>query len=122
MRSASVAELEVTTSEAIALLVEEAQHGLVRPDVVVKQLQEKDLPLYLFFYLRSLWKGDGIEDHSGHDRRVLESKALVDEFADLAVDLFATYDRTLLMQFLQTSTSYTFELASALLLSFPPSY
>ena len=110
-RSASIAELRETTSEAISLLVDEAQHGLLRPDVVVKQLQAKDMPLYLFFYLSSLWRGDGIEERQGEaaERLLSESKALVDDLADLAVHLFATYDRVLLMDFLKSSTYYTFE-------------
>jgi hypothetical protein len=110
-RSAPIEELRETTSEAINLLVSEAQHGLVQPSVVVHQLQEKQLPLYLFFYLRSLWKGDAIEEQNleAHDRLVAESKSLVDAFADLAVHLFALYDRDLLMEFLKSSTYYTFE-------------
>ena len=110
-RDASIEELRETTSEAINLLVSEAQHGLVQPSVVVKQLQEKQLPLYLFFYLRSLWSGDAIEEQNleTHDRLVAESKTLVDAFADLAVHLFALYDRDLLMEFLKSSTYYTFE-------------
>lgn len=122
VRTASVAELEEATSEAITLLVEEAHHGLVRPEVVVTQLQEKDMPLYLFFYLRSLWRGDGLTDESTQtrDRLVGESKSLVDDFADLAVRLFATYDRPLLMQYLQTSTSYTFEKVRFIISTFWP--
>lgn len=110
-RSASIDELRETTSEAINLLVSEAQHGLVRPEVVVNQLQEKQLPLYLFFYLSSLWRGHGIEEGNieTRDRLAAESKALVDEFADLAVRVFALYDRELLMDFLKSSTYYTFE-------------
>lgn len=107
-------DLEEATSEAITLLVDEAQHGLVRPDVVVEQLQEKKLLLYLYLYLRGLWKGDGIKEHAGEnpDRLMLESQSLVDEFADLAVQLFATYNEDLLMDFLRVSTSYTFEKVS----------
>jgi len=110
-RSASTAELQEATSEAIKLLVDEAHHGLVRPEVVVQQLQEKELPLYLFFYVSSLWKGDGIAETQGEtrERLVAESRALVDDLADLAVHLFATYDRDLLMEFLKSSTHYTFE-------------
>jgi hypothetical protein len=110
-RTASIDELRETTSEAITLLVSEAQHGLVRPSVVVSQLQEKQLSLYLFFYLRSMWKGDAIEEQNieTHDRLLAESKALVDDFADLTVHLFALYDRELLMEFLKSSTYYTFE-------------
>ncbi|RDW78353.1 hypothetical protein BP5796_06205 [Coleophoma crateriformis] len=113
-RSASVEELQEATSEAIALLVNEAHHGLVRPEVVVEQLEEKNMPLYLFFYIRSLWIGDGVEEQPGEsrDRVITESKSFVDNLADLAVHLFATYDRELLMDFLKSSTSYAFEKAT----------
>ncbi|GJN71488.1 vacuolar protein sorting-associated protein 41 [Purpureocillium lilacinum] len=106
-------ELVDATSEAITLLVDEAQHGLVRPEVVVEQLQAKHMDRYLYFYLKGLWRGEGIKEHSGEnmDRLVLDSQSLVDDFADLAVHLFATYERALLMGFLKTSTSYTFEKA-----------
>ncbi|CZR64445.1 related to VPS41-required for the vacuolar assembly [Phialocephala subalpina] len=113
-RTASTEELRDLTSEAISLLVNEAQHGLVSPQVVVSQLEEKDMILYMFFYVRSLWRGDGIEEHQGEsrDRLISESQALVNDFADLAVHLFALYDRDLLMEFLKTSTFYTFEKAT----------
>ncbi|KAL5323663.1 hypothetical protein ACEPPN_008203 [Leptodophora sp. 'Broadleaf-Isolate-01'] len=113
-RSAPIAELRELTSEAISLLVDEAQHGLVSPQVVVSQLQEKSMTLYLFFYVSSLWRGDGIEEHQGESRErlVAESKSLVDDLADLAVHLFALYDRELLMDFLKSSTFYTFEKAT----------
>ncbi|KAK5657540.1 hypothetical protein OQA88_3113 [Cercophora sp. LCS_1] len=108
-------ELEDATSEAINLLVDEAQHGLVKPEVVVNQLQDKDLKLYTFFYLRGLWRGEGTHEHSGESRArlVSDSQSLVDVFADLAVHLFATFDRDLLMAFLKTSTVYAFEKAAA---------
>ncbi|KAJ4387397.1 Vacuolar protein sorting-associated protein 41 [Gnomoniopsis smithogilvyi] len=108
-----ITELEEATLEAITLLVDEAQHGLVRPELVVSQLQEKQLELYLFFYLRALFKGEGIQEYEGEnrDRLVMESQSLVDGFADLAVHLFAQYDQSILMDFLKTSTSYTFEKA-----------
>ncbi|KAK4187332.1 putative vacuolar protein sorting-associated protein [Podospora australis] len=108
-------ELEKATLEAITLLVDEAQHGLVKPDIVVNQLQEKGLDLYTFFYLRGLWRGEGIHEHSGESRArlVTDSQSLVDNFADLAVHLFAVYnhDRSLFMDFLKTSTAYAFEKA-----------
>ncbi|KAH7155154.1 hypothetical protein B0J13DRAFT_544913 [Dactylonectria estremocensis] len=106
-------DLEHATSEAITLLVDEAQHGLLRPEVVVEQLLGQELHLYIYFYFRGLWKGEGIREHTGEnvDRLVMDSQSLVDSFADLAVHLFATYDRTLLMQFLKISVSYTFEKA-----------
>lgn len=107
----NMAELEQATQEAVTLLVDEAQHGLVKPAVVVSQLQEKSLNLYIFFYLRGLWRGEGLMEHSGQfrERLVSDSKSLVDDFADLAVHLFAVYDRSLLMDFLKSSTAYAFE-------------
>ncbi|KAL2266824.1 hypothetical protein VTJ83DRAFT_6176 [Remersonia thermophila] len=107
-------ELEAATSEAIALLVDEAQHGLVRPEVVVTQLQDQKLDLYTFFYLRGLWRGESIHDHWGESRArlVTDSQHLVDRFADLAVHLFAIYEQSLLMDFLKTSTAYAFEKAA----------
>lgn len=114
-KTASNEELESATAEVIALLVDEAQHGLVRPLIVVSQLQKRDMQLYLFFYVRALWNGEGLthnESAEVHERMVAESRAQVDEFADLVVSVFATYDRPLLMDFLKTSTSYTFERAT----------
>ena len=114
-KSASNDELEGATAEVIALLVDEAQHGLVRPATVVSQLQKKDMRLYLFFYVRALWNGEGLtrdESAEVHERMVAESRAQVEEFADLAVFVFAAYDRSLLMDFLKISTSYTFEKAT----------
>ncbi|KAF5010702.1 hypothetical protein FDECE_3162 [Fusarium decemcellulare] len=109
----SAEELDQATSEAITLLVDEAQHGLLRPDLVVEQLLAQRLNLYIYFYFRGLWRGEGIQEHTGEnvDRLVMDSQSLVDNFSDLAVHLFATFDRTLLMQYLKTSVSYTFEKA-----------
>ncbi len=109
------AELDELTAEAITVLVDEAQHGLVRPSAVVSQLEAQELHLYTFFYLRGLWTGGGLEEHQGgsHERFVLESKAQLDAFADLAIHLFALFDRSLLMDFLKASTSYSFEMAAA---------
>ncbi|KAJ4163749.1 hypothetical protein LMH87_005457 [Akanthomyces muscarius] len=106
-------DLANATSDAITLLVDEAQHGLVGPRQVVGQLRAKEQPLYLFFYLRGLWHGDGVKEHAGENRDhlVLESRALVDDFADLVVTLFANFERNLLMDFLKTSTAYTFDKA-----------
>ncbi|CAK7214148.1 Vacuolar protein sorting-associated protein 41 [Sporothrix eucalyptigena] len=112
----SPAELEEATAEAVSLLVDEAQHGLVQAAAVVEQLQAQDLKLYLFFYFRGLWQGDGLREHQGefsHDRLTLESRAQLDGFADLTVQLFAQFDRILLMEFLKASTSYSFEKAAA---------
>ncbi|KAK7753387.1 Vacuolar protein sorting-associated protein 41 [Diatrype stigma] len=97
-------ELEEATAEAIALLVDEAQRGLIPPSTVVHQLEKKGLNTYLYFYLRGLWR-------EYRDRPVDETVSLVDEFADLAVRIFASFDRDLLMDFLRVSTSYNFEQA-----------
>ena len=116
LKSMTPGELEEATAEAITLLVDEAQHGLVKPDAVVSQLQEKKLDFYTFLYLRGLWRGEGIHEHSGesHARLVSDSQSLVDNFADLAVHLFAEYDQSMLMSFLKTSTAYAFEKVSSL--------
>lgn len=112
-------DLEHATAEAVTLLVDEAQHGLLHPEVVVEQLLAQKLHLYIYFYFRGLWKGDGIVEHMGEnvDRLVMDSQSLVDGFADLAVHLFAMYDRALLMQFIKTSVSYTFEKASSFIIT-----
>ncbi|KAK3904353.1 putative vacuolar protein sorting-associated protein [Staphylotrichum tortipilum] len=114
MSKMSREELEDATSEAITLLVDEAQHGLVKPDVVIEQLQEKKLDLYTFFYIRGLWRGEGMHEHSDEARArlVTDSQSLVDQFADLAVHLFAVYDQSLLMDLLKNSTAYAFEKAA----------
>lgn len=97
-------EIDEATSEAITLLVEEAQRGLIKPEIVVRQLEKKDLNRYLYFYLRGLWK-------VYREQHAIETVCLVDDFADTAVHLFAMFDRDLLMDLLKTSTSYTFEKA-----------
>lgn len=111
---ASLSELKEATSEVISMLVNEAQHGLVSPTVVVQQLQQKNMTLYLFFYLSSLWSGDGIQNFNGgtQEKLLQDSRAYVDQFSDLALRLFAIYDRELLMEFLRYSTTYTFEQAT----------
>ncbi|KAH0537265.1 hypothetical protein FGG08_005927 [Glutinoglossum americanum] len=111
MNTAPITELEAASAEPIRLLVDEAHHGIVRPLVVVAQLQECGYLLFLFFYLRALWKGEGTEDQTKYSG--VEGKTLVEDFGDLAVELFAEYDRPLLMDFLKSSQSYTFEKASA---------
>ncbi|KAI6080660.1 hypothetical protein F4821DRAFT_251017 [Hypoxylon rubiginosum] len=101
----SMSELEEATSEAITLLVDEAHRGLIKPGIVVEQLEKKNLNLYLYFYFRGLWR-------EYRERPVDETVSLVDDFADLAVRIFALFDRELLMDFLKTSTSYRFEEAA----------
>jgi vacuolar protein sorting-associated protein 41 len=115
-RTMSKDDLEDATSEAITLLVDEAHHGLLKPEVVVEQLKPEIHNLYLFFYLRGLWRGEGIKEHTTEswERLLMESRALVENFADLAVHLFAMHDQHLLMEFLRSSTSYGFEKVSCL--------
>ncbi|TGJ84627.1 hypothetical protein E0Z10_g4139 [Xylaria hypoxylon] len=100
----SMEELAEATSEAITLLVDETQRGLIRLETVVSQLEKKNLNLYLYFYFRGLW-------HEHRERPVDETVSLIDEFADLVVHIFALFDRELLMDFLKISTSYIFEKA-----------
>ncbi|KAJ1326077.1 vacuolar protein sorting-associated protein 41 [Microdochium nivale] len=101
----SVSDLDDATSEAITLLVDEAQRGLIPPVVVVRQLEQKQLNAYLYFYFRSLW-----QQH--REQPLDESMSLVDDFADLVVRIFVLFkDRDLLMDFLRVSTSYKFESA-----------
>ncbi|KAI9041233.1 CLH domain-containing protein [Aspergillus affinis] len=125
MKSAPVSELDEVTSEPIKLLVSEAYTGIVRPEIVVDQLKATNRLLFLYFYLRALWRGESLPHGAGKPRRghgahirdaasklaADEGKALVDNFADTAAELFADYDRPLLMEFLQISTSYSFDLA-----------
>ncbi|KAI0974676.1 hypothetical protein F4678DRAFT_420481 [Xylaria arbuscula] len=100
----SIEELAEATSEAITLLVDETQRGLIRLETVVSQLEKKNLNLYLYFYFRGLW-------YEYRERPADETISLIDDFADLAVRIFALHDRELLMDFLKVSTSYTFEKA-----------
>lgn len=125
LRSAPVSELEQVTAEPIKLLVSEAYTGIVRPQTVVDQLKSADRLIFLYFYLRALWRGEALPADATKPRRgrsalisdaanklaADEGKAQVEHFADTAIELFADYDRPLLMEFLQISTSYTFETA-----------
>ncbi len=122
-QSAALPELATHTLEPIRLLVSEAHHGIVLPDTVIRQLNSRyGMPNpYLFFYFRALWNGDtapALDGENTHtaaaEERLLvqEGKSLVSDYADIAVSLFAEYDRALLMTFLKSSQSYTLELAS----------
>lgn len=125
LKSAPISELEEAAAEPIRLLVNEAYTGIVRPETVVTQLKNANRRLFLYFYLRSLWRGEALPAGTSKPRRgrsaltsdaanklaADEGKAFVENFADIVVELFADYDRTLLMEFLQISTSYTFETA-----------
>ncbi|KAF3491466.1 vacuolar assembly protein [Arthroderma uncinatum] len=130
IKTTPTSELEEATSEPIKLLVREAANGIVHPEIVVSQLQEADLGLFLYFYLRALWRGDFVSKEGdkpsirarGHHRTDAEAgklvadegRVLIDGFADTVVELFANYDRPLLMEFLQSSTSYSYDTACSI--------
>ena len=123
-KSAPLQELQAQTIEPIRLLVSEALQGIVQPDTVITQLQKRfgSLNQYLYFYFRALWTGDSATSTADEKPKpkaateerllALEGKALVSDHADIAVPLFAEYDRPLLMTFLKSSQSYTLEHAS----------
>ncbi|OCL14860.1 hypothetical protein AOQ84DRAFT_308186, partial [Glonium stellatum] len=122
METAPLDELEEASAEAVHLLVDEAYRGIVLLDEVVAQLEDKGLPFkpFLFFYMRDLWDGQGSETkpttsraRAAADRLATEGKILAEEFGDLIVELFAEYDRPLLMKYLRLSQSYNLEKASA---------
>ncbi|KAK5101974.1 Vacuolar protein sorting-associated protein 41 [Lithohypha guttulata] len=119
-KSASTEELEALCSEPIKLLVGEASKGIVDPEDVIQQLNRPELRPFLFFYFKHLWQGtSGSSSHLSRQRHRFstvklaadEGKLLVDQYPDLAVELFAQYDRNLLIDFLQTSTLYDFSSA-----------
>jgi vacuolar protein sorting-associated protein 41 len=118
LKSASREELEGLASDPIRVLVDEATAGTVDPEDVVTQLDKPNLRPFLYFYLRALWRGEGTQHETelprvGHSAVATSlvadtGKQHVEQFADIAIDLFAEYDRSLLMEFLQGSTAYTF--------------
>ena len=133
MRSAPLGELEEASREAVALLVEEAHRGTVTPGSVIRELENQDRHFqpFLFFYLRALWHGvaadttttttnqddptpQPLATRRKHDLHIAQGHALVEDHADLAVNLFAEYDRALLLTFLRTSDVYSYERAAAL--------
>ena len=123
-QSAPLMELAAQTIEPIRLLVSEAHHGILPTTTVIDQLKAHyGLPNpYLFFYFRALWNGETstLDTSSKPTPRAateerllaLEGKTLVSDHADTAVELFAEYDRPLLMTFLKSSQTYTLEHAS----------
>ena len=124
-KHAPLSELSTATLEPIRLLVAEAHHGIVQPETVTQQLKQRyGIPNpYLFFYFRALWTGDTAQDtqetatpKAATEERLLaiEGKTLVSDYADTAVQLFAEYDRPLLMEFLKSSQTYDLALASKL--------
>ena len=110
LKSAPIAELEAATSEAINFLIDEADRGIVPPATVVEQLESDEIEsgkLFLYFYLRRLWHNE----HSGH--QIFTTGGLLGQFEDLMVELFAEYDRPLLLEFLREEHNYSLERASA---------
>ncbi|KAJ5093013.1 hypothetical protein N7456_008874 [Penicillium angulare] len=128
MKSAPKSELEELAAEPIQLLAREAYTGIVPPETVVQQLNSANRILFVYLYLRALWRGEFLPQDTSKPQRgrgahardaasklaADEGKALIDQFADTAVEVFADYDRPLLMEFLQTSISYTFETATTI--------
>nr|POE99344.1 vacuolar protein sorting-associated protein 41 like [Quercus suber] len=113
-----LSELEEGSKEVVRLLVEEAHRATILPEVVIKQLRSKG-PTYrpfLFLYLRSLWNGSSEQDsrvpRRKFQREIYEGHALVEDHGDLAIGLFAEYDRDLLMTFLKTANTYDYEKAA----------
>lgn len=115
LKTAPLAELEEASMDAINVLVEEGCRGTIPAADVVDQLQsrEKSFKLFLFFYLRRLWKPEMHErtaktakERVAEDRLAADGKLVAEEFADLMVELFAEYDRPLLMEYLRKSQSY----------------
>ncbi|KAK4612570.1 Vacuolar protein sorting-associated protein 41 [Fulvia fulva] len=121
MRSAPLSELEEASSEAIQLLIDEAHRGTVPVISVVQQLTRKgdNFQPFLFFYFRTLWKtGPSTKAPAPFrrggpfDTRKEESHAMVEDHADLAVKLFAEYDRDLLYNFVKASQMYSYDKAA----------
>ena len=117
--NAPVAELGEASFEVVQMLVEEAHHGTVSMNAVIEQLSRRGKPFrpFLFFYLRALWNGterEADEPRYVYVRRIADGHALVEQQADLAVELFAEYDRDLLMTFLRANSAYNFDRAIAI--------
>lgn len=122
IKSAPLSELEEASTEATNVLVEEGCRGTIPTDDVVSQLRRKEASFrpFLFFYLRRLWKPEMHErkaktakERVAEDRLAADGKIVAEEFADLMVELFADYDRPLLMEYLRKSQSYDLGKATA---------
>jgi hypothetical protein len=116
LKSGDLADLQENASEAIRMLVDESINGAIQPSSVVRQLEQKgdSYQPFTFLYLRALWQGQGTDTRSHRIRQRLElqGRLVVEEFGDLAVSLFAKFDRTILMEFLRASRSYSYEQAT----------
>lgn len=121
LRIAPLEELEESSAEPVALLVEEAFRGSIPPGTVIYQLEQKGgaMQMFLYFYLHALWNGGSHAERERAPRRkfqimIDEGHAMVEDHADLAVELFAEYNRDLLLEFLQTSEVYSYDKAAAI--------
>ncbi|KAI9686114.1 MAG: Vacuolar protein sorting-associated protein 41 [Bogoriella megaspora] len=143
LAEAPVPELESLSSEAIALLVDEAHNGVVRPNTVVAQLEQGGEPMkpFQFFYLRALWEGSASESllesapvpvstkskpqqsralariSKAQRREQLASEGrslLSTTFPDLTLRVFASYSRPLLLAYLKQSSGYDMSLATSI--------
>ncbi|KAK3671428.1 Vacuolar protein sorting-associated protein 41 [Recurvomyces mirabilis] len=120
LRSSPPLELEEASSEAVQLLREEAHRGTIPPATVIRQLEKQGPPfqLFLYFYLKALWQGRPDQEQVAPRRKwdplIEEGHALVNDHADLALRLFAEYDRDLLMTFLRASEMYSYERAASI--------
>ena len=121
LKFSSTNELEELASEPVRLLVDEADNGAIDPVTVVQQLDTPKLRVFLFFYFRALWRGEGTEQtqqtslvgySAAANSLVADAgKILVEQYADLALELFSEYDLAMLTEFLHTSTAYDYEQA-----------
>jgi len=123
LETAPLPELEEASAEAINVLVDEGCRGIIPAQDVVSQLQQKGdyFQPFLFFYLKSLWKPERHErkdktakERVAADRLAADGQVLAETFADLIVELFAIYDRPLLMEYLRKSQSYDLGKATAI--------
>lgn len=110
IQSLSLESLRGKTIPVMHLLVKEASHGTVSAGTVVSQLQNTKNDRLLYLYLEALWEGQGVGE-TAIEQEMSDSRQVVNQFADLAVQSFATFNETLLMDFLQASQAYSLEKA-----------
>ncbi|KAF2018335.1 vacuolar assembly protein-like protein [Aaosphaeria arxii CBS 175.79] len=115
MDNASLEELREASAESINVLVDEGCRGIIPADEVVTQLRGKGdaFQPFLFFYLKCLWKPETHQrkqqtpkERRAADRLAADGVIIAEEFADLMVEMFAVYDRQLLMEYLKKSQHY----------------
>jgi vacuolar protein sorting-associated protein 41 len=126
MDRGSLKDLSEASEEAIGLLVEEALRGTVPTSIVIDQLKSKGPRFrpFIYFYLKALWNSSSKHPSADVARQyrprgkatlhVDDGHALVEDHADLAVELFAQYDRDLLLTLLKASSIYSYEKAAAI--------